>query len=164
MMESLYLIAAIGKNGELGKNNQLIWHLKEDLKFFKEKTMGHDIVMGYQTFCSLPKILPGRKHIVLTHREMNLPKEVIICHSLQDLKEYLEMQEKECFVIGGASIYEQMLPECNKLYLTRIEASDPFADAYFPKFDEDDYDIHLLGEHEENKIHYKHLEYVRKKV
>lgn len=161
-MENLYLIAAIGENGELGKKNQLIWHLKEDLKFFKEQTMGHDIVMGYQTFCSLPKILPGRKHIVVTHRDIVLPEDVIVCHSLQEVKEYIQSQGKECYVIGGASIYEQMLPDCDKLYLTKIEANDTEADVYFPRFDEDNFDIHVLDEHEENKIRYKHLEYVRK--
>ena len=70
-MVSIKIIAAIGKNNELGINNELIWHLKEDLKFFKEETMGHKIVMGYNTFLSLPKLLPGRTHIVLTHHEID---------------------------------------------------------------------------------------------
>ncbi len=163
-MEQLYLIAAIGENGELGKHNQLIWHLKDDLKFFKEKTMGHAIVMGYQTFCSLPKQLPGRKHIVLTHKTISFPEEVIVCHSLSELKAYLQEQDKPCYIIGGASIYEQMIADCDRMYLTRIEASDPEADAYFPKWNEDDFEVRLLDQHEENQIHYKHLEYVRKKV
>lgn len=67
-MTKIIIIAAIGKNGELGKNNNLIWHLKEDLKFFKEVTTNHIIVMGYNTFKSLPCLLPNRTHIVLTHR------------------------------------------------------------------------------------------------
>lgn len=163
-MEQLYLIAAIGENDELGKHNQLIWHLKDDLKFFKEKTMGHAIVMGYQTFCSLPKQLPGRKHIVLTHKTISFPEEVIVCHSLSELKAYLQEQDKPCYIIGGASIYEQMIADCDRMYLTRIEASDPEADAYFPKWNEDDFEVRLLDQHEENQIHYKHLEYVRKKV
>ena len=163
-MEQLYLIAAIGENGELGKNNQLIWHLKDDLKFFKEKTMGHAIVMGYQTFCSLSKQLPGRKRIVLTHKEISLPEGVMVCHSLQELKAYLKEQNKTCYIIGGASIYEQLIDDCDKMYLTKIDASDPEADTYFPKWNEEDFDVTVLDQHEENQIRYKHLEYVRKKV
>ncbi len=71
-MAKLIIIAGIGKNRELGKNNALIWHLKEDLKFFKETTMGHKIVMGYNTYTSLPKKLPGRDPIVLTHKKIQI--------------------------------------------------------------------------------------------
>lgn len=146
-MEHVVLIAAIGENLELGKKNQLIWHLKDDLKFFKEKTMGHDIIMGYQTFCSLPKLLPGRKHIVLTHRNINFPEGVIVCHSLDEVKAYIKSQKKDC----------------EKMYLTKIEASDKEADAYFPNFLESEFEMRTLAEHQENNICYKHLEYVRKK-
>ena len=162
-MEHVVLIAAIGENLELGKKNQLIWHLKDYLKFFKEKTMGHDIIMGYQTFCSLPKLLPGRKHIVLTHRNINFLEGVIVCHSLDEVKAYIKSQKKDCYIIGGASVYREMLDDCEKMYLTKIEASDKEADAYFPNFLESEFEMRTLAEHQENNICYKHLEYVRKK-
>lgn len=161
-MKHLILIAAIGKNDELGKNNELIWYLKEDLKFFKNQTMGHDIIMGYQTFCSLPKVLPGRKHIVLTHREIEFPEGVVSLHSKEEVLDYICAKRKDCYVIGGASIYNQFIDEADKMYLTQIDAEEKEADAYFPKFEKEEWKVKPLDDKEENGIHYKHLEYVRK--
>ena len=81
-MKNITIIAAIGRNRELGKNNDLIWHFREDMKFFKEQTMGKPIVMGYKTLESLPKLLPGRKHIVLTSRNLELDPSIVIVHSI----------------------------------------------------------------------------------
>ena len=78
------IIAAVGKNNELGKNNNLIWHLPNDLKFFKEKTMNKKIIMGSNTFDSLPGLLPNRYHIILTHKN-NYPDEVEVFHNIYDL-------------------------------------------------------------------------------
>ena len=159
-MVSIKIIAAIGKNNELGINNELIWHLKEDLKFFKEETTGHKIVMGYNTFLSLPKLLPERTHIVLTHHEIN-NKEVMVFSNFEELLNYLKMLDEEVYVIGGSSIYKLFLNIANELILTEID-SEALADAYFPIFNKEEYDKELIDEHIENTISYKHVRYRRK--
>ena len=159
-MVSIKIIAAIGKNNELGINNELIWHLKEDLKFFKEETMGHKIVMGYNTFLSLPKLLPGRTHIVLTHHEID-NKEVIVFSNFEEVLNYLKALDEEVYVIGGASIYKLFLNVADELVLTEID-SEALADAYFPTFNKEEYDKEVIDVHNENNINYKHVRYRRK--
>lgn len=160
-MNNITMIAAIGKNRELGKNNDLIWHFKEDMKFFRNETMGKPIVMGMRTLESLPKLLSGRKHIVLTTKNPNLPEEVSIVHSKEELLEMIE-EYPEVMIIGGASVYNQMLEYSNKLVLTEIDAESD-ADVYFPEFNKSEWDSEVLAEHEENNIRYKHLIYTRKR-
>ena len=160
---NLVLIAAIGKNNELGKDNKLIWYLPNDLKFFKEKTTNHPIVMGYNTFKSFPKLLPNRKHIVLTHHdEIEFPEEVLVFHDKEKLLEHLSQIDDEVFIIGGASIYKQFLDDANRMLLTHIDKEEKEADAYFPKFQEKDWEISEIKANEDNGIKYKHLEYRRK--
>ena len=159
-MKNITMIAAVGKNLELGKDNGLIWHLKGDLKFFKEQTMGKPIVMGYKTFESLPKLLPGRKHIILTRRSIEIPS-VLIVHSIDELLEKV-LNMEEVMIIGGASIYEQMLTYSEKIILTEIDA-EADADVYFPMFDKEGWDSNIIGRGEDNSITYKHLVYTRKK-
>lgn len=158
---SYSIIAAIGKNNELGKDNDLIWRLKNDLKFFREVTTGHTIIMGRKTFESLPKMLPNRKHIVLSSSE-NFPSEVEVYKELKDLLESLKNSEEEIFIIGGGSIYKSFIDHADKLYLTEIDASYKEADTYFPTFDKENYDREVLKENEENGISYKHVLYKRK--
>lgn len=162
---SFSIIAAIGKNRELGKNNQLIWHLPGDLKFFKKTTMGHPILMGRKTFESLPGLLPGRKHYVVSKKEGISPSGERIIH-VPDLKQFINRHNtspEEIFVIGGAKIYEQLLPYADKLYLTEIEANDTEADAYFPDFDKEKYDKEILAQGEENGLKYTIVCYKLKK-
>src|SRR5574344_1324838 len=116
------IISAIGKNNELGKNNDLIWHLPHDLKFFKETTMNKPIVMGYNTFLSLPKVLPGRKHIVLCFDKVELPEGMELFNNIDDVLKYIK-QYDEVFIIGGASIYNAFMKYADNLYLTEIDAS-----------------------------------------
>ncbi len=160
-MASIKIIAAIGKNNELGINNELIWHLKEDLKFFKRETMGHKIVMGYNTFLSLPKLLPKRTHIVLTHHKIN-NNEIIIFSDFEELLSYLKTLNEEVYVMGGSSIYKLFLNIADELILTEID-SEALADAYFPTFNKEQYDKKIIDEHNENNINYKHVRYRRKK-
>ncbi len=159
---SFSIIAAIGKNNELGKDNNLIWHLPNDLKFFKETTTGKTIIMGRRTFESLPKMLPGRRHIVLSKSD-DFNDEVLVFHNLEDLLKYFEDSKEELFVIGGASIYKSFLDYADKLYLTEIEASCKEADAYFPDFNKEDFDREVLKENSDNGINYIHVLYKRKK-
>jgi len=157
----LIIIAAIGKNNELGSNNKLIWNLPGDLKFFKEKTTGHTIVMGRKTFESLGRILPNRKHVLITHQNLN-NKDIQIYHSVTEfLNEYDE--NGKVFIIGGGSIYKEFINYVDEMYLTHIEASSNEADTFFPNFNEDEFEKEILGENIDNNIKYKHIYYRRKK-
>lgn len=159
----LSIIAAIGRNNELGRNNDLIWHLKEDMKFFKQTTMGHNIVMGRKTFESLPKLLEGRHHIVLTRSDLTFPEEVDVYNSLESFIE--DYQDKEVFNIGGAALYSELLDYADKLYLTEIDAEEKNADVYFPDFDKTDFDRQELTHFQDKKtgIQYQHVLYKRRK-
>lgn len=158
---NLTLIAAIGKNNELGKDNTLIWHFKEDMKFFKENTIGKPIIMGRKTLESLPRLLPNREHIVLTRSNLEIPG-VLVFHSKEDVLNYVSSFDKEFMVIGGASIYEQFINEADKMLITEIDDECPTADVFFPTIDESCWDKLVLSNKEENNIKYKHMEYVRK--
>ena len=161
-MRHITLIAAIGKNNELGKDNDLIWKFKEDMRFFKQNTMGKPIVMGMNTLKSLPGLLPGRKHIVLTTRNIELDPRIVICHSIDELLDYMDGKDEEFMIIGGASIYKQTIEHADKMLLTEIEACDKEADVFFPSFNRKDWDSIDMGIHEENNIKYRHLVYTKK--
>ena len=151
-------IAAIGKNRELGKDNQLIWHFPQDLKFFKEQTKGHTIVMGRKTFESLPGMLPKRHHIVISKSGAEFPEEVEVFSSIAAFVDAYQSKEEEIFVIGGATIYKQMLSLCHRLILTEINQSYD-ADVFFPEFDKNLYHKKILNDIMENGVHYQHVEY-----
>ena len=157
----LTMIAAIGKNNELGKDNQLLWHLPQDMKFFREQTKGHTIVMGRKTFESLPGLLPHRHHIVISRSHPDLPKEVEIFDSPDAFVEAYQDTEEEIFVIGGAMIYREFLPCAYRLLLTEIDQVYD-ADAFFPSFNEEDYTKTILTDITEEGVHYHHMEYLRK--
>ena len=156
----LVIIAAIGENNELGKDNSLIWHLPGDLKFFKDKTYGKSIVMGRKTFESLPKMLPNRQHIVITSGNINNP-DVEVYHSIESFLNSCSSDE-ETFVIGGASIYKAFIDIVDTMYLTEVEASCESADAFFPDFDKNDWQRSELTQNSENGISYKHILYKRR--
>lgn len=159
----LVIIAAIGKNYELGKGNDLIWKFKEDMKFFKEHTLGKPVVMGRKTFQSLPGILPNRKNIVLSRNDIVVPS-LLVIHSKEELFDLFQNYSGEVMVIGGASIYEMFLPDTNKMLLTEINDTCSDCDSYFPRFDMDEWDRRVDSVHEENGISFCHVEYQRKLV
>ena len=153
------LIAAIGKNNELGKNNDLIWHLPNDLKFFKEVTMGKNVVMGLNTYKSLPRKLNGRNMIVLS--DVEFKEEGIIVYN--DLKKLLEdYKNEDIYIIGGASLYKIFIDKVDTMYLTEIDASDDKADVYFPSFNKSEWNYELLNENSDNNIKYRHVRCRRK--
>ena len=158
---NINIIAAIGKNNELGKNNDLIWKFKEDMKFFKETTMGHPVVMGRNTYESLPKILPGRKNIVISRSEI-INNEIEIYKSIKDFLNMYKDYEDDVFIIGGAMIYNEFINISDKLYLTEIEDECNDADVYFPAFDKKYFDKDIISEKEENNIKFNHVLYKRK--
>lgn len=130
---SLSIIVARARNGVIGKDNQLIWHLSDDLKRFKALTMGHPIVMGRKTFESLPKVLPGRVHYVLTgNPDYQAAEGVLLFHDVKKLLAALPLGEN--FVLGGEHMYRELLPYADTMYITEIE-EDFEGDAYFPDFD-----------------------------
>ncbi len=160
------IIAAVGKNLELGKKGGLIWHLPNDLKFFKSQTQGCTVVMGRNTYNSLPKKLPNRKHMVITDSDVfnKSVDDVEIFYNLEDLLNAVNKEAKkaEVFIIGGASIYRQFIPFAHELILTEIDAEAPDADVYFPAFDKAMYDRYVIASNEDNGITYEHVKYVRK--
>ena len=144
---SFSIIAAIGKNRELGKKGGLVFNIPGDLKFFKQTTMGYPVVMGRTTFLSLPRLLPGRKHYVLSpDEEPTFPEEVTVLHDLNQFIKDHQNDSQEYFIIGGGSIYQQFLPHCDKIYLTEVDGEDAEADVYFPDFDKTNYTVEKLGQ------------------
>ena len=139
------LIAAVDKNNAIGKDNKLLFHIKEDLLFFKETTINHTIIMGRKTFESLPGVLPLRKHIILTrdkNYKVNNPQ-VKIESSLKSLLEDLKNKDEEVFIIGGGEIFEQVMESglVDKIYLTKINKSVEDADTFFPKIPNDKFKV-----------------------
>lgn len=161
-MKNITMIAAVGQNRELGKDNQLLWHLPEDLKFFKEQTMGKPIVMGKKTLDSLPRLLPGRLHLVLTHQELEPNDQIKVFHDMSSLVDFIATLDQEVMVIGGAQVYKEMLDLSDKMLLTEVEDSKE-ADVYFPEFDKTKWHCQELCSHQDGPIRYKHLSYTRKK-
>lgn len=153
------LIAAIGKNNELGKDNDLLWHIKDDLENFKNLTMGKYIVMGANTYYSLPKKLKGRKYIVLS-KKIKVIEQGMVFSSFEDLLNFIKLQKEEVMIIGGASIYSLFMPFCDKIYLTEIEDSKE-ADVYFPKFDKRKFQRKVLKEKKCGDLKYKFVVYER---
>ena len=163
---NLIIIAAVGKNGELGKNGQLIWKIPHDLACFKKITMGKTMVMGKNTFNSLPKLLPGRKHIILS-KSGAFNKEIedsLVFDDKEELIKYIttELKDEDVYIIGGASIYEEFIDLCNLMYITEIDDTDESADAYFPKLNSEDWNSHWICMYKHNDVNVKHMKYVRK--
>lgn len=126
------MIVAMTRQGVIGKNNQIPWHLPADLQRFKKITMGYPIVMGRKTFESLPGILPGRRHIVLTRNKDYLARGCEIVTGWEEV-ETLTAESEKIFVIGGADIHEFALPRAQQLYLTLVHA-ELKGDTYFPEW------------------------------
>ena len=137
----LSIIVAKAKNNIIGKDNKLLWNLPEDLKRFKKLTTGHVIIMGRKTFESIGRVLPDRKHIIFSQNrglKYDDPN-VEVVHSMLEIKEYIDNDE-ENFVIGGAMIYNLLMPHVTKMYVTQVN-KDFEGDAFFPKINEDIWEV-----------------------
>ena len=135
------LIVAASENNAIGKNNQLLWHLPNDLKFFKNTTWGMSVIMGRKTFDAVNKPLPGRFNIVITRQEDWQANGVLVAKDLQDaLQKATETNCKEIFIIGGGEIYKQSMEIANKIYLTRVHANID-GDTFFPVLDENKWQL-----------------------
>lgn len=137
---NLSLIVAIAENKAIGLNNNLLWHIPEDLKFFKAKTTGKTIIMGRKTFESFPNgTLPNRHHIILSKQSNYKVEGCDTYNNIEDILKILPTNE-ECFVIGGEAIYKLFMPYVNTMYITKVFQSFE-ADAFFPEFSEEDWKI-----------------------
>lgn len=158
------IIAAVSDDWGIGKDNELLWHIPEDLRRFKNLTMGKCIIMGKKTWQSLPKKpLRGRKNIVLT----DIPDECIDCsitaYSLEDALSKCDKDE-DVFVIGGGSVYQQFMPIADRLYITHVHKKAP-ADIWFPEIDMRKWEVIEKEEcisEDDNRIPYSYVVYERR--
>ncbi len=177
------MIAAIGRNRELGEGNKLIWNIPSDLQRFREITRGHPVIMGRKTYESIGRLLPDRTNIIITRDENYKVDGALVANSIEDALDKAKKAEgsrlrasfaevatkaeqgsgepKEVFIIGGGQIYALGLPYANKLYLTRIDADAPAADAFFPDYS--DFKKVIKRESgEENGLKFEYIDLERK--
>jgi dihydrofolate reductase len=154
------LIAAIGRNNELGLDNKLIWNIPADMKHFKEYTTGKVVVMGRKTFQSIGRTLPGRKNVIISTQEVG----GVAVHA-KDIEAALSIEHcyPELVIIGGSIIYRQTIDKADKLVITHID-DESKADSYFPKIDLSKWKINSVIEGEGEHPKYKFVEYVRHEV
>lgn len=163
-MQTITMIAAIGENNALGKDNELLWHLPDDFKRFKQLTTGHTIIMGRKTFESFPKPLPNRTHIIIT-RDGNYTvqhSDCIVVHSFEAALQ-LTKKDESPFIIGGGEIYEQGEKFADKLEITRVHENFE-ADTFFPKIDERIWKLDRSEFHPKDERHnysFTYLTYLR---
>ncbi|HOY37943.1 MAG: dihydrofolate reductase [Bacteroidales bacterium] len=159
---SFSIIVAIGKNFEIGANNDLLWHISGDLKRFKSITTGHTIIMGKKTYESLPvRPLPNRRSIVLSDIENDSIPGVVVASSIEEVKKLCNASD-ENFIIGGGMVYRQFLPLAEKLYLTLVHRSYT-ADVYFPEINYNDWNCISAEEHPEHDPPFSYKIFTRKK-
>lgn len=155
------MIASVGKNRELGIDNHLIWKIPRDMKFFRDTTMGHKVIMGRKTYESLPGYLPGREMIVLDFNKVE--GNVSTMYSVEEvLDNYLDSPE-EVFIIGGTSIYKQFIKYATRLYLTEIDESCHLADVYFPEFNKRNWSREVITSGEWENIKFTMCKYTKNK-
>lgn len=157
------MIAAMSENNVIGKDGEMPWHLPGDLKFFKQTTKGHSVVMGRKTFESIGRPLPNRRNIVLTRSEDFSAEGIEVIHTFSEMDKLVK-DEEEFFVIGGATIYEQLLPLADRLYITIIHETFE-GDTFFPTIDDGQWKIvaSKKGEvDEKNSLGHTFLTYERR--
>lgn len=136
------IIACVSKNWGLGYKNQLLFHYPEDMRFFKEQTMGNVVVMGRKTYESMGRPLEGRTNIIMTRNKDYAGPGCLVLHDIADFWKYYETVPagKNVYIIGGAEIYKMFIDEATNIYLTEVNTLKP-ADAFFPQFDKDCYQV-----------------------
>lgn len=137
---TISMIVAAGEDNAIGKGHDMLWHLPDDFKYFKNTTQGHPVIMGRKTMESLGKCLPNRENIVITRSNEFKQEGAHIVHSMEEALKIAELvAEEEIFIIGGGQIYRSSLKLANKVYLTRVHSSFPEADVHFPRLPIDDW-------------------------
>ena len=161
--KTITLIAAAAQNDALGKDNDLIWHISEDLKRFKRLTTGHAIIMGRKTFESMPKALPNRTNIVLTKNKNYKAEGAVVASTIEEAL-VLAGEDNQPFIIGGAQIYSLFMDHCNRIELTRVH-HDFEADVFFPKIDTNKWNIskeEFISKTENQPYNYTYITYDKK--
>ena len=150
--KTITIIVAAAENDAIGKNNDLIWSLPDDLKRFKKLTSGHCIIMGRKTFDSFPGLLPNRKHIVISKKSQNyFPDEVIVANNFKDAIKATNEDENP-FIIGGGQIYNIAMKYSDTIELTRVHEEFE-ADTFFPEIKEDEWQLINEEKHEMDERH-----------
>lgn len=158
-MNNISLIASVSQDYGLGKSGQLIWHIPEDMQFFRQTTTGHTVVMGRKTYESIGRPLPKRRNIVLSRGEIS--GDVEVCKSRAEIEQLLQDSDDEVFIIGGASLYEMFVGDANRILLTEVAGAQP-ADAFFPQFDKSLFDRTIIQTGNHEGVKYQIVEYRRK--
>ena len=168
------IIVAVAANNAIGRGNRLLWHLPQDLKYFKEVTTGHPVVMGRKTYESIGRPLPGRRNIVLTRsgKLENVPIKnpaTTTLEAISGIEEFLklaqEAPQEEFFILGGGELYRTMLPYADKLYITHIEATVEDADTFFPQIEPEIWSLERCSQRysdQENNLEFRFALYTRK--
>ena len=167
----LSIIVAVAQNGAIGRNNELLWHISEDLKYFKNTTTGHPVIMGRKTYESIGRPLPGRRNIVLTRGSMEIPPiknpqttSMELVSSLDEIYN-IAAGDEEFFIMGGGMLYNATVEKADFLYITKIFAQVEDADTFFPAIDENVWEVAREGEvlhDEENDIDFQFVVYKRR--
>ncbi len=144
------LIVATDNKGGIGKDNQLLWHLPNDLKRFKFITNNHVVIMGRKTFESIGRVLPNRTNVVITRNKDLVFDGCVMCSSLEEAME--RYAAEDVFIIGGGEIYKQALPFADKVYLTKVD-TELEADTFFPELNEKEWELVLLERHLKDDKH-----------
>lgn len=134
------LIVAVDEKWGIGKDNDLLYHVPEDMKFFRSKTVGKNVICGKKTLMSFPggNPLPNRKHFVLTHGSLQEDENLVAVSGAEQLEELIrDLPEDEVLLIGGESVYRQFYKKCKHAFVTKIFSSEKEADVFFPNLDED---------------------------
>jgi len=146
------MIAAAGENNELGKENDLLWHLPDDFKRFKKITSHHFIIMGRKTFESFPNPLPNRTHIVITQNRKYGKQGAVVVYGMEEALEKAK-STKDIFIIGGGEIFKMGLEVADKIELTRVHGTFEDADTFFPEFSKDQWKLVSSEEHAQDEKH-----------
>ena len=168
----LSLIVAVAQNGAIGRNNELLWHISEDLKYFKSTTTGHPVIMGRKTYESIGRPLPGRRNIVVTRGTIAMPQvknpqttSFEVSNNLDEVISLAKNSENEFFVMGGGELYKQTFSCADRLYITKIYAEAEGADTFFPVVDEAGWKVVKESERlvdEENGIEFQFVVYEKR--
>lgn len=168
----LSLIVATAQNNAIGRNNELLWHISEDLKYFKSTTTGHPVIMGRKTYESIGRPLPGRRNIVVTRGTIAMPQvknpqttSFEVSNNLDKVISLAKNSENEFFVMGGGELYKQTFSCADRLYITKIYAEAEGADTFFPVVDEAGWKVVKESERlvdEENGIEFQFVVYEKR--
>lgn len=165
-MKTFSIIVAVAANNAIGKNNDLLWHISDDLKYFKKITLGHTVVMGKNTWLSLRvKPLPNRKNIIISQSLDLAADNVFVARTIPAAVDLCD-SNAENFIIGGGKIYEQFLPVASRLYITKVYQQFD-ADTFFPEIDTNIFKLENQSEiftDEKSGLRYSFLIYMRKQA